>query len=292
MSNLEKLANETLTDEARPRTAPRTQARRLRVQVRFNRAPRRDRAVSSEDVPVHAQRQPPGRGPRGPRTVLSRRYWGPQCVADTAAERARRSSIVRHRLAASMRRLFDGGNSALENNASTRNARRGLRGGQQAALAGRMLYNTFSARVERLAAELPPPIMNRSCTPGTTSDLSTLSIDELLVRIELMRTRLLELRNPPAKSVGTSLESSPIVTLAPPCDVSSPQREDLRNSSEARPVECSFCHQSFQECVDMKEHLTDEWRALHFDDPTERQRRSEIATQTMLKQMGKQSPWL
>ena len=50
-------------------------------------------------------------------------------------------------------------------------------------------------------------------TAKGTSDLSALTIDQLLERTEMMRERLLELRDVPPKSVDAPPETSPIVVM-------------------------------------------------------------------------------
>jgi hypothetical protein len=72
-------------------------------------------------------------------------------------------------------------------------------------------YNTFSARVERLAAELPPPL-KRPSSPDEKPGLEGLSIDQLLERTTILREHLLTLRNGPAVSADAP-ETSPIVVM-------------------------------------------------------------------------------
>ena len=60
-------------------------------------------------------------------------------------------------------------------------------------------YATFSARVERLAAELPPPLTKRM-TPDNVM-LCSLTVNELIDRAETIRQHLLKLRGDPSTPV-------------------------------------------------------------------------------------------
>ena len=80
-------------------------------------------------------------------------------------------------------------------------------------------------------------------TAKGTSDLSTLTIDELLERNALMRERLLELRSGPATSVDAP-SSSPIVLA------SAPKLALIEGPTPAEQSGCQYCHQPLANCVE------------------------------------------
>ena len=145
------------------------------------------------------------------------------------------------------------------------------------------VYNTFSARVERLAADLPLPLMKRS-SPDGKPGLEDLTLDDLLERTTIIREHLLTLRSGPAKPVEQP-SSSPIVTVA-----SSPTPATVEDSTPVEPSNCPYCDQSLATCNDMRQHDLPAWRSLHWSDPQEVQRRAEEATREMLHQAGKPLP--
>ena len=70
-----------------------------------------------------------------------------------------------------------------------------------------------------------------AATATGPSDLSTLSLDELLERNALMRERILELRDVPATSVDAPPESSPIVAASDPTPASVPESPPLETTT-------------------------------------------------------------
>ena len=126
------------------------------------------------------------------------------------------------------------------------------------------MLKAISETIDRLRAQLPPPLAKPSSPDGTLADLS---LDQLLERSVVITERLLQLRSTPAPPVE-SVGSSPIVVrdpTPPPLDEPTPPVETC----------CEFCHQTHAACVAMKTDHEDAWRLLHHADPQEIRRRRE-----------------
>jgi hypothetical protein len=146
-------------------------------------------------------------------------------------------------------------------------------------------YNTFSARVERLAQELPP------VAAGTTSrvtgvDYDALTIDQLIERSTSTLQTLLDLRDDQREgeaAVAAATEAAGLSVQAP----TDPAGEvPVSTPMPAPEIICPYCR---RKCVG-PDHVA--YETLHWDDPTEVKKRDKNATAVMLRQIGKPNPWL
>jgi hypothetical protein len=164
-------------------------------------------------------------------------------------------------------------------------------------------YTTFSARVERLAAELPPPTTRSS---SLSSSLSTSAndetADELIAETTAILRELLAMRDAekaPSTPVlgagdraggaeaGAGLQREALTKPSGPKDVPAAVTADSEPGPEPQPSpepDCPFCHRL---CVGPDHPAFD---VIHWDDPTEVDKRAARATEEMMKQLGKPLP--
>ena len=126
-------------------------------------------------------------------------------------------------------------------------------------------------------------ILKASKVPQQPAPLEHLSNAELADRALMLADRAVELmREAPPPSVDARPESSPIVSVSP--------REEAPHLDDAAPVDCQYCRLTVAQCRATKDAHVPTWRSLHWNDPQEIQRRSEIATREMMHQVGKPLP--
>jgi hypothetical protein len=136
-------------------------------------------------------------------------------------------------------------------------------------------YNLFSARVERLAAELPPPIAKAD----VPDDLANATNAQLIERTAAILRSLLELEHPTtAEDAGL-----PVQTIAGPTG-------EAVESTPALAPKPTCAYGCGTRCVELKETRLDVWRLFHFLDPAEVKRRDDEATAVMFKQVGRGLP--
>jgi hypothetical protein len=147
-------------------------------------------------------------------------------------------------------------------------------------------YNLFSARVERLAQELPEPLplAARQGDGGNRAETD----DELIAKAaDLLRRalRLKDLKQPlPATGPGTKRE---------PRDESDLEADDAPAETQPAPVDapapaaCPYCHR--HPCVGPEHDL---FSLLHHDDPEQQKKRDARATAEMMVSLRRGlGPW-
>jgi hypothetical protein len=134
-------------------------------------------------------------------------------------------------------------------------------------------YNVFSARVERLAAELPPP--RASSRTNGTDDYENLTDDDLIARIEALLKRAHETRDLRLRTEGIAATEKQQAAPVAPTSVVVPADAvpTPRPAPEPAPT-CLFCNQSPDACAATKSDRLETWRALHSLHPDEIDRKN------------------
>lgn len=136
-------------------------------------------------------------------------------------------------------------------------------------------YTAFSARVERLAAELPP--LRTSAMPVGT-DIGDLNEDELVDRATEILRRLLERRA--VQRQGDAHLAAAIADHAglPVQTIAGPTGEAVESTPAPEPKPCPYCYAPTPaDCARRKEQDYAIWDVLHALDPEEQQRRQQEA---------------
>jgi hypothetical protein len=149
-------------------------------------------------------------------------------------------------------------------------------------------YNVFSARVERLAAELPAP--RQTHTDG--DDLSNVTEDELIERLEemlrssyAMRDRTLAYTSP----INTSVDAG--VPLLEPSDPGYAEQEAIRATAAPEPAPtCPYCTRPLAACNTLREEKPDIWAVICSSHPDVLEAERESATTVMKRTMAHGSP--
>ena len=132
-------------------------------------------------------------------------------------------------------------------------------------------YNTFSARVERIAAELPPAIH-----AAGTSDLEPPPDNaEIIARLTDLLRSALALEHPQTHSTAGLPVTEPI----------GPAGEIEHRTVAPAPQPCAYCGQT--PCIGRAHHA---FEVLHYYDPEEQRRRDTEATKEMLNQIPRGLP--
>jgi hypothetical protein len=142
-------------------------------------------------------------------------------------------------------------------------------------------YNTFSARVERLAAELPPVV---NAAPVVTTDLDTLTDDQLIEKTTTILRHLLDLQA--ARREGEQLRTA---RERADVDKGPLQAGGFNADAPAEPPPapvCEFCGQ--RPCVGPEHHAYD---VLHARDPEVIARRDREATAEMHASLRRYGVW-
>jgi len=141
-------------------------------------------------------------------------------------------------------------------------------------------YNVFSARVQRLAAELPEVTTTSARSTSTDAHYEHLTEDALIARLESLLASARELRELGQRIAATTEQPQGAAAAPRPAP---PPRETPK---PAPPAPCRYCGQT--PCIGPEHHL---WPTLHALDPVEVARRDKQATAEMFATLGKPHPW-
>jgi hypothetical protein len=128
------------------------------------------------------------------------------------------------------------------------------------------MLKAISETIDRLRAQLPPPLTSASLPTG----YSDLSDDALIDKLSAMLEHLLDLRdhrltpNTHRNAYSAPPESGDEASVA--ASIPAPEPE---------PERCAYCSQTVTRCAEIRTTRESAWRALHHSDPQERQRRAE-----------------
>lgn len=143
-------------------------------------------------------------------------------------------------------------------------------------------YTTFSARVERLAAELPAP--TTSAHASTAGIISNMQDDQLATYLEAQASKFIEharfLRR--AKEFERARADAVVAPTAEPLVVVT--TTDPTPAPAPAPV-CEYCHQSLTRCAELKALDDGRWEVLHGLDPDVIKKKDDRATQEMFESM-------
>lgn len=140
------------------------------------------------------------------------------------------------------------------------------------------MLKSISETIERLRSELPPAVA--SARPATV-DYSGLSDDELIDRLEAALAH--------ARGSRQTSAQCPQRGITP----REPSQTFLAPTKMRVPAEtlCAYGCGTTGRCAELKISRPDTWEALHYTDPDEVARRDKEATEIMVQQVGKTSPW-
>ena len=142
-------------------------------------------------------------------------------------------------------------------------------------------YNTFSARVERLAAELPPPVTSAN-TSSDYADIDGMNTEQLIAKTTEILHHLLERRDATPVSDNKPSAAGHLVQAA-----ASTTSEGAAPTVAPAPAPAPPCPYCRRECVGPEHRAFD---VLHWDDPEEIERRRQKATAEMMRQIGQPLP--
>jgi hypothetical protein len=149
-------------------------------------------------------------------------------------------------------------------------------------------YNVFSARVERLAAELPAP-RESSRTNGENYDAMT--EDQLIERTEQMLVRFYEHRDFTRRSneaVRNAVAAAAVVVLEP-SDPGYEEQEATRATAITQPPaaeSCPYCKRLLAECNTLRDEKPRIWAVICSSHPDVQKKKDEDATAVMIRTMA------
>ena len=136
------------------------------------------------------------------------------------------------------------------------------------------MLKAISETIDRLASELPPVVR----TASTPTDLSDLTVDQLIDRVTTTLRMLLDMRDEQRKGQAfiagavEALGDSEGYLVLESGDLGYDEQEAARVPAPA-PI-CAYGCGTLTRCAELKERAIDAWRALHFKDPEEVERRT------------------
>ena len=139
----------------------------------------------------------------------------------------------------------------------------------------------ISETIDRLRAELPPPITHTRLSPD---DFAAMNDDQLIEKTTAILRSLLEMRD--EKGKGQLLIEALGNSEGHVVHAGDEGEEARRRPAPASQPTCTWCHKALDKCAAMKTERPDVFEVLHYDSPEEIEKRRQYNTAVMLKTMA------